>query len=136
MNKKTLLLSILAVLLIVASIVFIVEQISKTAKQPISKGRVNELLMPHPIQIVNVTKSGFDPATIRIKAGTVILWKNQSGEIVTVNSDPYPTNKKYPALNLGAFATGSSVQLLFSTPGVYTYHDQYHPGRGGNVVVE
>ncbi|MCL4418819.1 cupredoxin domain-containing protein [Patescibacteria group bacterium] len=85
---------------------------------------------------VTVTKSGFNPQTVTIKAGTKVIWQNQSGDMATVNSDPHPTHQIYPPLNLGGFANGASVQLVFDKPGTYGYHNHLNPGQTGTVVVQ
>lgn len=83
-----------------------------------------------------VTKSGFEPKTIVIKAGTKVVWTNQSGGPVTVNSAVHPTHLLYPPLNLGQFNDGSTASLVFDKSGKYTYHNHLNPGQTGTIIVE
>ena len=85
---------------------------------------------------VSITSSGFEPATVKIKAGTRVVWTNKSGGPVTVNSDPHPTHTLWPFLNLGKFDDGGSVSVVFEKPGTYTYHNHFNPEQKGTVVVE
>ncbi|HYM65541.1 MAG TPA: cupredoxin domain-containing protein [Candidatus Sulfotelmatobacter sp.] len=85
---------------------------------------------------VSVTSSGFEPQTIKIKAGTKVVWTNSSGGPVTVNSDPHPTHTLWPFLNLGKFDDGSSVSVVFDKAGTYTYHNHFSPEQKGTVIVE
>lgn len=83
-----------------------------------------------------VKSSGFEPQTITIKAGTKVVWTNNSGGPVTVNSDPHPTHTLWPFLNLGRFDDGSSVSVIFEKAGTYTYHNHLSPDQKGTVVVQ
>ena len=85
---------------------------------------------------VTLTNSGFTPATVSVKAGSVVTLINKSGSVATVNSDPHPTHRNYPPINLGEFSDGTSVQLTFDTPGTFTYHNHLNPSFTGTVVVE
>lgn len=87
-------------------------------------------------QIVNLTSTGFSPATLTIKKGTTVKWVNNSGEEGNVSSDPHPIHTTYPPLNLGSFADGDSVSLTFDKAGTYRYHDHLSPQLTGTVIVE
>lgn len=87
-------------------------------------------------QVINLTPNGFDPATITIKAGTLIQWINKSGANATVSSNDHPTHKLYSPLNLGLFGNNSGVSLIFDAPGTYKYHDHLRAERKGTVIVE
>lgn len=86
--------------------------------------------------VINVTSEGFVPSTINIKAGTKVTWFNISGQTVTVNSDPHPIHTDYPPLNLGEFANGQSVSLVFPKAGTYGYHNHLNPSQKGKVIVQ
>ncbi len=85
---------------------------------------------------VTVTSSGFEPKTITIKAGTRVVWTNKSGTEVTVNSAVHPTHLLFPFLNLGNFANGSNVSVVFEKSGTYKYHNHLNPSQTGTVIVE
>lgn len=94
------------------------------------------MMKPEKIVTVNATSSGFVPQSITVKPGTLVVWKNMSGTMVTVNSAPHPTHSLYPFLNLGQFADGASVQVTFGKPGTYNYHNHLNSSQTGTVVVE
>ena len=94
-----------------------------------------KLIVPTGKGIVNLTGAGFDPATVTVKTGSVVLWYNKSGGEASVNSDPHPANDAYPPLNLGRFPDGTSMSLIFQKPGTYKYHNNLNPSQTGTVVV-
>lgn len=85
---------------------------------------------------VTVDQNGFSPKNLKVKAGTTVVWVNQSGMAVAIYSAAHPTHLVYPPLNLGEVASGSSVELVFDKPGTYKYHDHLNPSQTGEVVVE
>lgn len=87
-------------------------------------------------EFITLTKDGFDPSVLTIKAGTKVTWLNQSGADATVNSSPHPLHTDYSPLNLGSFANNESVSLVFDKPGTYKYHDHLNPTRFGQIVVQ
>ncbi len=85
---------------------------------------------------VQVTASGFVPQTLTVKAGTKVTWVNQSGQAISINSNPHPIHTDYPPLNLGRVDDGGSVSLVFDKAGTYGYHNHLNPSQTGMVVVE
>lgn len=85
---------------------------------------------------VTLTKNGFNPQILTIKAGTKVTWLNKSGGVATVDSANHPTHLVYPALNLGKFNDGESLSLTFDKTGAYRYHDHFNPSRFGTIVVD
>lgn len=73
---------------------------------------------------------GFDPAEVKIKAGSRVTWINQDNSVHTVTSDS--ESKELDSENL---LTGQSYWHTFNTPGVYNYHCTFHPMKGKIVVV-
>ncbi len=91
--------------------------------------------LPKEVTIM-LDKNGFSPVEVTIQVGGAIRWKNISGDKQTVNSDDYPTNQKHKELNFGVFDNNSSVIYIFTKPGIYGYHNQFHPEQKGKVVVK
>lgn len=87
-------------------------------------------------QTVNVTKAGFEPETLKVKAGTTVTFVNKSGTTAAVNSAIHPTHALFPLLNLGTFNDGGSLSVKFDKPGTYKYHNHLNPSQTGEVVVE
>lgn len=85
---------------------------------------------------VTLTTAGFEPKTITVKVGTKVVWTNKSGGVATVDSAIHPTHLLYLPLNLGQFADGDSVSLVFDKAGTYKYHNHLNPGQTGSVTVE
>jgi len=85
---------------------------------------------------VTLTKSGFSPQIVTVKAGTKVTWTNQSGGAATVNSSVHPTHKDYLPLNLGEFGNGEALSLVFDKPGTYKYHNHLNASQFGTVIVE
>jgi len=85
---------------------------------------------------VTLTSSGFSPSTLRIKAGTKVVWTNNSSVIATVDSVFHPTHRLYPFLNKGNFGPGETHEVTFAEAGTYTYHNHLNSAQTGTVIVE
>lgn len=122
----------LVVILIAATLIigFLLFQVSKTPKKT-GPGSV-----PIPRLEVVVGKNGFSLQTLTIKKGETVVWINQSGGNVTVNSDPHPTHNLHRFLNKGEFSSGSSVQVTFEETGTFSYHNHLNPSQKGTIVVK
>lgn len=90
-----------------------------------------------PQQVVRITKEGFVPPSVTIKSNSVVVWKNESGKEMAIVSDPHPSHALHPELNLGNVdATSGATQAYFSTPGTYTYHNEFDTAQIGTIIVE
>lgn len=85
---------------------------------------------------VTLTKSGFNPQTLKVKVGTKVVWSNVSGATATVNSSPHPAHTDYPPLNLGQFDNGETLSLVFDKAGTYKYHNHLNSSQFGTITVE
>lgn len=102
----------------------------------------------HPATVVNMTGEllKFLPATIEIKAGQTLLWKNSSQEPHTVTADPHQATNaadvKLPQgaqpVDSGYLNPGQNYQHTFTTPGIYRYVCTLHEAQGmiGEVIVK
>ncbi len=136
MNNKFLL--IIAAIVVLLGGIFLLS--NKTNNQ-VNQNQTTQKQTPAPAKPVEgkdvtITNKGFEPQTITIKAGQRVVWTNKSGASVTVNSDVHPTHLLWPFLNLGQFADGSSVSVVFEKAGKYTYHNHFNPSQTGTVTVE
>lgn len=125
--QKPITLIIIAVVLGIGLLLFL---ISRTPK------KTGPGSAPIPRTEVTVGKDGFLPQTLIIKKGDTVVWINQSGENVTVNSDPHPTHNLHRFLNRGEFSQDSSVQVTFEETGTFSYHNHLNPSQRGTIVVE
>lgn len=85
---------------------------------------------------ITLTSSGFDPKEVTVTKGSTVVWTNKSGQSATVNSADHPTHLLYPALNLGEFADGQTLQLMFNDAGTFGYHNHYNPSVYGKIIVK
>jgi len=90
--------------------------------------------LPKEVKII-LDKNGFTPSQITIKTGSAVRWVNKSSAQQTVNTDNYPTNQLHRELNFGVFNNNSTVMYIFTTPGTYGYHNQFHHEQEGKVIV-
>lgn len=124
------------IIILVILVCFFALQPMKHTYQTLSTKSSANQRTPLPKEItVTLTKNGFSPKKIRIRVGSAVRWKNESGSQETVNSDNYPTNQLHKELNFGVFANHSSVVYTFTKPGIYGYHNQLHPNQKGKVIV-
>jgi len=101
-----------------------------------------------PAAVVDMTGSllVFEPATIEIKAGQTVVWKNSSREVHTVTADPgQATNRQDVELPKGAkmFDSGflnpsQTYEHTFRTPGTYRYVCTLHEVQRmiGQIIVK
>lgn len=85
---------------------------------------------------VIVTKSNFEPQTLKIKVGTKVTFVNNSGSTISINSDPHPTHTLFPFLNIGIINDAASASVTFDKAGTFTYHNHLNPSETGTVIVE
>ena len=81
-------------------------------------------------QVVDATGSlTFSPATISIKVGDVVEWKNVGSVTHTVTFD---TDNSISTSNL---APGATFEVKFTKAGSFPYACTIHPGMDGTVKV-
>jgi len=73
----------------------------------------------------------FTPATLTVKAGTRVVWKNEDDIPHTVVSDAQP-----PLFRSKALDTDDSFSTVFDKPGRYPYFCGLHPHMQGTIVVQ
>ncbi|MEK7185769.1 MAG: hypothetical protein AAB675_00185, partial [Patescibacteria group bacterium] len=118
MNNKTLII-IISVLVIVGGILLIggslgnknksatdkntsTPNVSQPAAQNDPDAAKGKPIKEGTIEIINLTKDGFEPVSTTIKKNMVVIWINKSDKEAGVSSD------SHAPLNLGRFPTGSS----------------------------
>ena len=152
MNQKTLLAAgVLIIVLLVAGGFLLVNRTENNNQAPSPQTPVQTVSSPTPAEetatptpeatkqkeaMVTLSKNGFSPKTVTVKTGDKVFWKNESGETATVNSAPHPIHTTYPKLNLGNFEDGETLELIFTDPGTYNYHNHLNVSQTGSVIVE
>ena len=92
-------------------------QVDNSASEPESTG-------------VTIAGMQFQPATIRVKAGEEVTWKNTAAMPHTV------TGREDGRLSSARLNQGSMFSHTFEQPGTYTYYCALHPSMTGTVIVE
>ena len=79
---------------------------------------------------VTIDATSFQPSTLTIAAGDIVVW---------VNKDVIPhtaTSKKTGIFDSGTLASGASWKHSFKTGGSFGYVCQFHPTMKGTIVVK
>jgi plastocyanin len=81
----------------------------------------------------------FTPATLNVRAGTQVTWKNNGPSIHTVTSDAglwHSDRISGGGVNsYGSPVSGGSYSRIFDQVGEFPYHCAIHPTMTGKVVV-
>jgi plastocyanin len=75
----------------------------------------------------------FSPASLTIKAGTTVTWKNSTAASHTVTSDD---GKSFNSGTSNPIASGATFSFTFNTPGTFAYHCAIHPTMKATIVVQ
>lgn len=76
----------------------------------------------------------FSPASLTIKAGTTVIWKNVTTVGHTVTSDD---GKSFDSGSANPIAAQSGTfSFTFNTPGTFAYHCSIHPFMKATVIVQ
>lgn len=70
----------------------------------------------------------FNPETITIKVGDSVTWKNEDSVTHVMTDDN-------GAWDTGSINPGTEQQILFTSPGTYSYHCTPHPFMKGKIIV-
>jgi len=139
MNSKILVIFALVVLVIIGGITFISTEMKNKSNSNTVTNNTNTKTQTSDNLVsttVMLTAQGYEPAEIKIKVGSQVVWTNNSGSTATVNSDNHPAHLLWPFLNLGTFKNGETVSVVFDKAGTYTYHNHFNPSQKGKVIVE
>lgn len=96
---------------------------------------------------VTYSASGFSPATVTIKKGGTVTWKNQSGGNMWVASANHPTHTVYDGTSRAEHCSaptattfdqckgGGDYSFAFTQAGTWNYHDHINASHFGKVIV-
>ena len=129
--NRSLAITVVAVLILVLGAVLFAS-FTKKKESPTPPARA-------PVQaVVEITKDGFNPATLTVKKGTKVVWINKDEAEHRVASNPYPTHTGLPGLDSKKNITqGESYSYTFDKGGLFGYHDHLNPVKfKGTVIVE
>jgi len=101
--------------------------------------------------VVTYTDAGYAPATLKVKRGEAVTFKNQSSQSLWTASGVHPSHRVYSGTSLDehcpdtantAFDAcqgvlpGQSWSFTFNKVGTWGYHNHLSPGDRGVIVVE
>lgn len=87
--------------------------------------------------VVTYGSNGFSPATITIKKGQKVTFKNESGKSMWVATDDHPGHNIYPEFDAKTgIANGGTYEFIFNNIGTWGYHDHLTASKTGVVIVE
>lgn len=95
--------------------------------------------------VVIYSDTSYLPATLQIKKGEVVTFKNQSSRSMWTASGKHPTHILYPTTGGCIGSTfdacqgvqpGASWLFKFDTAGTWKYHNHLNPGDTGTIMVE
>lgn len=91
-----------------------------------------------PAIVVNITDSGFVPATLAVAKGTAVTWHNQTASPHSIGADPYPSHSSLPDFYSGktVIAPDASYSYTFTKTGAWGYSDYTMPTTQGTVTVK
>lgn len=141
MNKKLLVLLILAVVLIGGVWAYFATRPNASAPQTnnSSHSQGEDDTHGHGEAIagteITYTDNGFSPAHLSAKKGATITIKNNSSGPLDFSSDDHPTHIKHPEFNLATVAAGGEAKLELKTAGVWGYHNHLKAGDTGMITV-
>ena len=89
------------------------------------------------ISQVTITKDGFAPNTVTVKAGNIVEWtsSDDSGTHI-VAANPFKTHTELPSLISTQLGQGAIYRYKFTKAGTYHYHDEVNPQLNGTVIVK
>lgn len=89
------------------------------------------------VRQVDMTASGFSPATITIKKGDYIQFVNKDSDTHWPASNPHPVHDGYPGFDAKkALRQNEKYRFQFTRTGTWGYHDHLNPSKSGTVIVE
>lgn len=87
--------------------------------------------------IVVYTDSGFSPNKLEISVGSIVIFKNESSDLMWVASAPHPTHTNYPAFDAKkGYEKDIDYSFTFDKAGEFKYHDHLNPSRFGAIIVK
>jgi plastocyanin len=88
---------------------------------------------------VDITTTGYTPATLQITPGTRVTWVNTDSVGHRVLANIHDAKTAGAELDSGAgqlVAPGASYSFTFHGSGTYGYHDSAVPTQNGQIVVK
>ena len=117
--------SVLIIAAIVLIVIIVIVSLFLLLGKKKAPGQTN---IPEATAVVSITKNGFVPATLVIKAGQTIKWINNDDSPHRVASDPHPTHTGLPGFDSkNDLEKSASFNFNFDKTGTFGYHDHLNP---------
>lgn len=90
------------------------------------------------VQVYEVSYDGkaFSPASLEIRVGDIVFFKNKSTEAFWPASAPHPIHTDYPEFNAKSeIKAGSTFEFKFTKVGEWKYHDHLNSSVYGVIKV-
>lgn len=91
-------------------------------------------MTPPASNMVIIQDNSFNPATVNVAVGRVVVWRNDGGTTHTVTSGS-PSSNPGGIFNSGNLRPGAGFQFTFSQPGQYPYFCTIHGVMMSGMVV-
>lgn len=113
--------------------------------QPVQQPMVETKAPVAEEETIAYTDAGYSPATLAIKKGETVVFKNQSTRSMWPASAKHPTHNVYPTTGgcIGStfdackdIQPGESWSFQFDIAGSWKYHNHLNPSDFGTVMVE
>lgn len=86
--------------------------------------------------VITRTESGFEPRNVQLRAGDVVIFKNESGKDFWPASDAHPSHGLLSDFDpKDSIPSGGSWQFTFTEIGIWPFHDHLHPTARGTIEV-
>jgi plastocyanin len=80
--------------------------------------------------------SSFSPASLSVKAGDTVVFKNKGSGAFWPASNPHPAHTDYPGFDSEKpVAAGGSYQFIFTKVGTWGYHNHMAASQRGTITV-
>lgn len=87
--------------------------------------------------MVTYSDSGFLPASLTVKVGDTVTFKNQSGKSMWVASAPHPIHTAYPEFDAQkGVVRGEIYTFKFTKAGTWKYHNHFDPSDTGTIIAQ
>lgn len=140
MKKYVLLVSVSALLVLLIAIGALIyigtnKQASTTGPvTSVASGNLNEVVAG--AKVITLTKNGFEPSEITIKAGDTITFKSTTGSLYWPASNLHPSHLVYPEFDpLVPVQPNDSWSFVFTKVGAWKFHDHLSPYFTGVITV-
>jgi plastocyanin len=101
----------------------------RSAGRPMNSGD-----SPGKTVVVVIRGFKFEPATVTVRAGEIVEWKNEDIVPHTVTADAEVAHK--PVFDSGTIGTGAAWRYVAQKKGTYNYTCDYHPNMTGKLIVQ